>query len=123
MKALTDVLSLNSINNNTKSLTSSGSIVSFQVAASNDMGNQLANGGNVRIWFQYCGPLLNDKSLSWGSTISKLIHALAKQKSRLQAFKNLECVTREHSIKSISSSNVGVNSLIRQGSDVMLSIN
>jgi len=152
MKALTDALSLDSINDNTKSLPSSGSIVTFQVAAANDMGNQLANGGNVRIRFRYRGPSPNDKTteiwrrrevglrivrvkgprisslsfrpdLSWGSAFSELSHALAKQKSRLQAFKKPERVTREHSMKSISSSSVGVNSLMRRGSDAMSSVN
>ncbi len=55
MKCLAEGLSLSSINDRSKSL-GEGSILSFQVAATHDMGNKIKNGGNVRIRFRYRGP-------------------------------------------------------------------
>jgi hypothetical protein len=55
MKCLAEGLSLSSINDRSKSL-GEGSILSFQVAATHDMGNRIKNGGNVRIRFRYRGP-------------------------------------------------------------------
>jgi hypothetical protein len=55
MKCLTEGLSLNSINDWSKSI-GEGSILAFQVAATHDMGNRIKNGGNVRIRFRYRGP-------------------------------------------------------------------
>jgi len=55
MKCLAEGLSLASINDKNKSL-GEGSILSFQVAATHDMGTRIINGGNVRIRFRYRGP-------------------------------------------------------------------
>jgi len=107
MKVMCESLSLRSIND--KSL-GKGSRVTFQVAATHDMGSQLANGGNVRIRFRYRGISPNPASeiwrkrevalrivrvkgprissltfrsdLSWGSSYSELCLSLAQQKSR-----------------------------------------
>ena len=57
-------LSLESINDKNKSL-GEGSCVMFQIAATHDMGNQLANGGNVRIRFRYRGPSCIDGVEIW----------------------------------------------------------
>ena len=109
MKALAEGLSLRSINSKSKSQ-SKGSVVTFQVAATHDMGNQLANGGNVRIRFRYRGLSSNPameiwrkrevslrivrvkgprissltfrSDLSWGSAYSDLCHSLARQQLR-----------------------------------------
>ena len=54
MKCLAEGFSLASINDKSKSL-GEGSILSFQVAATHDMGNKIINGGNVRIRFRYHG--------------------------------------------------------------------
>ena len=112
MKAICEKLSLQSINDKSK-CQGEGSIVTFQIAATHDMGNQLANGGNVRIRFRYCG-LSSDPSteiwrkrevtlrivrvkgprissltfrsdLSWGSSYSELCQSLAQQKIRREA--------------------------------------
>lgn len=117
MKCSADGLSLKSINDKTKSL-GEGSIVTFQVAATHDMGNQLQNGGNVRIRFRYRGPsplpgveiwrkreialqivrvkgprissLTFRSDLSWGSEFSDLCRALSMQKSKLEQVPNWE---------------------------------
>jgi len=109
MKAQCESLSIKSIND--KSI-GEGSRVTFQVAATHDMGNQLANGGNVRIRFRYRGISPNPATeiwrkrevalriirvkgprissltfrsdLSWGSSYSELCLSLAEQKSRAQ---------------------------------------
>jgi hypothetical protein len=52
MKVIAEGLDLRSINDKTKNK-GEGSIVTFQIAATHDMGDQLANGGNVRIRFRY----------------------------------------------------------------------
>jgi len=106
MKCLAEGLSLSSINDKSKSL-GEGSILSFQIAATHDMGNKIRNGGNVRIRFRYRGPspitgieiwrkreialkivkmkgprissLAFRSDLSWGSPYSDLCHALANQ--------------------------------------------
>ncbi len=117
MKCLADGLSLKSINDRNKSL-GEGSMVTFQVAATHDMGNQLKNGGNVRIRFRYRGPspipgveiwrkreialhivrvkgprissLTFRSDLSWGSEFGDLCRALAMQKSRHEKIPNWE---------------------------------
>ena len=91
------------------------SIVTFQVAATHDMGNQLANGGNLRIRFRYRGispnpateiwrkrevalkivrvkgPRISSLSfrsdLIWGSAYSELCAALAQQKAEHERIK------------------------------------
>lgn len=55
MKCLADGLSLARINDESKSL-GEGTQLSFQVAATHDMGKKIINGGNVRIRFRYRGP-------------------------------------------------------------------
>ncbi len=117
MKCLAEGLSLKSINDRNKSL-GEGSMVTFQVAATHDMGNQLKNGGNVRIRFRYRGPspipgveiwrkreialhivrvkgprissLTFRSDLSWGSEFSDLCRSLSVQKSRLEKVPNWE---------------------------------
>jgi len=112
MKALPGKLSLKSINDKTKQI-GEGSVVSFQIAATHDMGDQLANGGNVRIRFRYRGPSPNPATeiwrkrevglrivrvkgprissltfrsdLSWGSCYSELCRSLAQQKLQWEA--------------------------------------
>ena len=107
MKALCERLSIKSINDKSHG---EGSLVTFQVAATHDMGNQLANGGNVRIRFRYRGISPNPASeiwrkrevalrivrvkgprissltfrsdLSWGSAYSELCKSLAEQKQK-----------------------------------------
>lgn len=107
MKAVCESLSLKSINDTSAG---EGSAVTFQVAATHDMGNQLANGGNVRIRFRYRGispdpaseiwrkrevalrivrvkgPRISSltfrSDLSWGSSYSELCLSLAQQKAR-----------------------------------------
>ena len=111
MKCLADGLSLASINDKSKSM-GEGSVLTFQMAATHDMGNQLANGGNVRIRFRIRGPsstpgleiwrkrevslkivrvkgprissLTFRSDLSWKSAYSELCHALAQQKQQWQ---------------------------------------
>ena len=63
MKATTEGLSLKSINERSKS--HEGSVVTFQIAATHDMGNSLANGGHVRIRFRYRGPSPNPATEIW----------------------------------------------------------
>lgn len=117
MKALAEGLSLRSINDKTKSA-GEGSIVTFQMAATHDMGNQLANGGNVRIRFRYRGPSPNvateiwrkrevslrivrvkgprissltfRSDLSWGSAYAELCRSLASQRRRWEAYPKWE---------------------------------
>jgi hypothetical protein len=109
MKASCQSLSIKSINDKT---IGEGSRVTFQVAATHDMGTQLANGGNVRIRFRYRGISPNPASeiwrkrevalriirvkgprissltfrsdLSWGSSYSELCLSLAQQKARAE---------------------------------------
>ena len=116
MKVLTEDLNLQSINDKNKA--QEGTVVTFQIAAAHDMGNQLANGGNVRIRFRYRGPSPNEATeiwrrrevslrivrvkgprisslsfrpdLSWGSVFSELSHALAQQRLRFEALPKLE---------------------------------
>ena len=110
MKAQCESLSIKSINDKS---TGAGSRVTFQVAATHDMGNQLANGGNVRIRFRYRGISPNPATeiwrkrevalriirvkgprissltfrsdLSWGSSYTELCHSLAQQKLQSDA--------------------------------------
>ena len=63
MKCVT-MLDLRSINDKTRNK-GEGSIVTFQIAATHDMGDQLANGGNVRIRFRYRGPSSNPATEIW----------------------------------------------------------
>lgn len=116
MKCSADGLSLESINDRSKSL-GEGSIVTFQIAATHDMGNQLKNGGNVRIRFRYRGPspfpgveiwrkreisfhivrvkgprissLTFRSDLSWGSEFADLVcRSLSLQRSQLERIPN-----------------------------------
>lgn len=117
MKCVADGLSLKSINDKSKSL-GEGSCVTFQIAATHDMGNQLANGGNVRIRFRYRGASLTDgveiwrkreialrivrikgprissltmrEDLSWGSAFSDLCWSLAIQRKQMEKIPNWE---------------------------------
>ena len=54
MKCIAGNLSLKSIND-MSNFFGEGGLVTFQIAATHDMGNQLANGGNIRIRFRYRG--------------------------------------------------------------------
>ncbi|KAL3796578.1 hypothetical protein HJC23_009709 [Cyclotella cryptica] len=112
MKVIAEGLNLRSINDKSKNK-GEGSIVTFQIAATHDMGDQLANGGNVRIRFRYRGPSSNAATeiwrkreislriikvkgprissltfrsdLSWGSSYSELCKSLSIQRRRLDA--------------------------------------
>lgn len=64
MKVIAEGLNLRSINDKSKNK-GEGSIVTFQIAATHDMGDQLANGGNVRIRFRYRGPSSNPATEIW----------------------------------------------------------
>jgi hypothetical protein len=64
MKVIAEGLDLRSINDKTRNK-GEGSIVTFQIAATHDMGDQLANGGNVRIRFRYRGPSSNPATEIW----------------------------------------------------------
>mmetsp|Transcript_27530 Transcript_27530/g.39886 ORF Transcript_27530/g.39886 Transcript_27530/m.39886 type:complete len:566 (+) Transcript_27530:199-1896(+) len=141
MKALTEGLSLRSINDKSRRSTigeNRGSIVTFQVAATHDMGNQLANGGNVRIRFRYRGPSPNPATeiwrkrevglrivrvkgprissltfrsdLSWGSAYSELCKSLAEQRRRLEAVPKWETSRLKRRIDGATSGGVGINS-------------
>jgi len=128
MKALCEGLSMESINNNSHG---EGSKVTFQIAATHDMGNQLANGGNVRIRFRYRGISPNPATeiwrkrevalrivrvkgprissltfrsdLSWGSSYSELCMSLAQQKMRReQVSKRWESMRGGESSKQIT---------------------
>jgi hypothetical protein len=115
MKCSADGLDLESINDQSKSL-GEGSILTFQIAATHDMGNQLKNGGNVRIRFRYRGPspfpgveiwrkreialrivrvkgprissLTFRSDLSWGSEFADLCRSLSLQRSQLEQIPN-----------------------------------
>lgn len=90
----------------------------FQIAATHDMGNQLNNGGNVRIRFRYRGPsplpgveiwrkreialhivrvkgprissLSFRSDLSWGSEFADLCRSLSLQRSKMEQIPNWE---------------------------------
>ena len=107
MKVIAEGLNLTSINDKSKNK-GEGSIVKFQMAATHDMGDQLSNGGNVRIRFRYRGPKPNPATeiwrkrevtlriirvkgprissltfrsdLIWGSAYTELCQSLAKQR-------------------------------------------
>jgi hypothetical protein len=64
MKVNAEGLNLRSINDKSKNK-GEGSVVTFQIAATHDMGDQLANGGNVRIRFRYRGPSSNPATEIW----------------------------------------------------------
>ena len=92
--------------------------MTLQIAATHDMGNQLANGGKVRIRFRYRGPscepgieiwrkreialrivrmkgprissLTYRPDLSWGSAYSDLCRSLAFQKMQMEEVPNWE---------------------------------
>jgi len=117
MKCLAGGLSLGSINEMSNFL-GEGSLVTFQIAATHDMGTQLANGGNIRIRFRYRGPsscrgieiwrkrevnlqiirvkgprlssLTLRSDLSWGSAYADLCRSLAHQLSKLQVVRNYD---------------------------------
>jgi hypothetical protein len=110
MKVIAEGLNLRSINDKSKNK-GEGSIVKFQIAATHDMGDQLSNGGNVRIRFRYRGPSPNPATeiwrkreislriirvkgprissltfrsdLSWGSSYTELCKSLAMQRRQL----------------------------------------
>ena len=110
MKVIADGLNLSSINDKSRNK-GEGSIVKFQIAATHDMGDQLSNGGNVRIRFRYRGPSPNPATeiwrkreislriirvkgprissltfrsdLSWGSSYTELCQSLSMQRRRL----------------------------------------
>lgn len=111
MKVNAGELSPKNINDKTEQV-GEGSLVTFQIAATHDMGNQLDDGGNVRIRFRYRGPSPNPATeiwrkrevglrivrvkgprissltfrsdLSWGSAYSELCKSLSKQKIQWQ---------------------------------------
>jgi hypothetical protein len=115
MKVIAEGLNLKSINDKSKNK-GEGSIVKFQIAATHDMGDQLSNGGNVRIRFRYRGPSPNPATeiwrkrevslriirvkgprissltfrsdLSWGSAYSELCKSLVMQRQQLGSMKN-----------------------------------
>jgi hypothetical protein len=114
MKALCNGLLLENINDGAKGR-SEGSTVAFQIAAMHDMGNQVADGGNVRIRFRYRGvsggsgaeiwrktevhlrivrvkgPRISSLAfrpdLSWGSAYTELCMSLAQQTADYDAIK------------------------------------
>ena len=115
MKVIAEGLNLRSINDKSKNK-GEGSIVKFQIAATHDMGDQLSNGGNVRIRFRYRGPSPNPATeiwrkrevslriirvkgprissltfrsdLSWGSSYTELCKSLAAQRRQLGSTQN-----------------------------------
>ncbi|KAL7492472.1 hypothetical protein ACHAWT_004966 [Skeletonema menzelii] len=131
MKVIAEGLDLKSINDKTRNK-GEGSIVKFQMAATHDMGDQLANGGNVRIRFRYRGPSPNPATeiwrkreislriirvkgprissltfrsdLSWGSSYSELCNSLAMQHRRLDATPKWESSNHKHRQQSRSHS-------------------
>lgn len=131
MKVIAEGLDLKSINDKNRNK-GEGSIVKFQMAATHDMGDQLANGGNVRIRFRYRGPSPNPATeiwrkreislriirvkgprissltfrsdLSWGSSYSELCNSLARQRSRLDAIPKWESSNTKHRLQSRSHS-------------------
>ncbi|KAK1742006.1 trafficking protein particle complex subunit 9 [Skeletonema marinoi] len=131
MKVIAAGLDLKSINDKSRNK-GEGSIVKFQMAATHDMGDQLANGGNVRIRFRYRGPSPNPATeiwrkreislriirvkgprissltfrsdLSWGSSYSELCNSLAMQRRRLDATPKWESSNNKHRLQSRSRS-------------------
>jgi len=131
MKVIAEGLDLKSINDKSRNK-GEGSIVKFQMAATHDMGDQLANGGNVRIRFRYRGPSPNPATeiwrkreislriirvkgprissltfrsdLSWGSSYSELCDSLAMQRRRLDATPKWESSNNKHRMLSRSHS-------------------
>jgi hypothetical protein len=131
MKVIAEGLDLKSINDKSRNK-GEGSIVKFQMAATHDMGDQLANGGNVRIRFRYRGPSPNPATeiwrkreislriirvkgprissltfrsdLSWGSSYSELCNSLAMQRRRLDATPKWESSNNKHRLLSRSHS-------------------
>ena len=131
MKVIAEGLDLKSINDKSRNK-GEGSIVKFQMAATHDMADQLANGGNVRIRFRYRGPSPNPATeiwrkreislriirvkgprissltfrsdLSWGSSYSELCNSLAKQRRRLDATPKWESSNNKHRLLSHSHS-------------------
>lgn len=127
MKCSADGLSLKSINDQSKSL-GDGSIVTFQIAATHDMGNQLKNGGNLKIRFRYRGhspysgveiwrkreialhivrvkgPRISSltfrSDLSWGSEFSDLCRSLSLQHSQLEQVPNWDSSKILHKLSS-----------------------
>jgi len=123
MNVIAKGLNLKSINDKSKNK-GEGSIVKFQMAATHDMGDQLANGGNVRIRFRYRGPSPNPATeiwrkrevslriirvkgprissltfrsdLSWGSSYTELCNSLVKQRRRLDAAPKWESSNNRH---------------------------
>ena len=123
MKVIAEGLNLKSINDKSKNK-GEGSIVKFQMAATHDMGDQLSNGGNVRIRFRYRGPSPNPATeiwrkrevslriirvkgprissltfrsdLSWGSSYTELCNSSLKQRRRLDAVPKWESSNRKH---------------------------
>lgn len=123
MKVIAEGLNFRSINDKSKNK-GEGSIVTFQMAATHDMGDQLANGGNVRIRFRYRGPSPNPATeiwrkrdislriirvkgprissltfrsdLSFGSAYSELCKSLAMQQSRLGSVSKYETSNNKH---------------------------
>jgi hypothetical protein len=123
MKIITEGLDLKSINDKSRNK-GEGSIVKFQIAATHDMGDQLANGGNVRIRFRYRGPSPNPATeiwrkreislriirvkgprissltfrsdLCWGSSYSELCNSLAMQRRHLDAIPKWESSNNRH---------------------------
>lgn len=123
MKAITEGLNLKSINDKSKNK-GEGSIVKFQMAATHDMGDQLAAGGNIRIRFRYRGPSPNPATeiwrkrevslriirvkgprissltfrsdLSWGSSYTELCNSLVKQRRRLDVVPKWESSNHRH---------------------------
>mmetsp|Transcript_17281 Transcript_17281/g.35060 ORF Transcript_17281/g.35060 Transcript_17281/m.35060 type:complete len:1797 (-) Transcript_17281:136-5526(-) len=131
MKVIAEGLNLKSINDKSKNK-GEGSIVTFQMAATHDMGDQLANGGNVRIRFRYRGPSPNPATeiwrkreislriirvkgprissltfrsdLSFGSAYSELCKSLSMQQSSLGSLSKYESNKNRHLIMSRSRS-------------------
>ncbi|KAL7539116.1 hypothetical protein ACHAXR_009033 [Thalassiosira sp. AJA248-18] len=131
MKVKAEGLNLRSINDKSKNK-GEGSIVQFQMAATHDMGDQLANGGNVRIRFRYRGPSPNPATeiwrkrevslriirvkgprissltfrsdLSWGSSYAELCNSLVMQRRRLDTTPKWESSNNRHKALSRSRS-------------------
>jgi len=123
MKVIAEGLNLRSINDKSKNK-GEGSIVKFQMAATHDMGDQLAKGGNVRIRFRYRGPSPNRATeiwrkrevslriirvkgprissltfrsdLSWGSSYTPLCNSLVLQRRRLDTKPKWESSNNRH---------------------------
>lgn len=130
MKVIAEGLNLTSINDKSKNK-GEGSIVKFQMAATHDMGDQLSNGGNVRIRFRYRGPSPNPATeiwrkrevslriirvkgprissltfrsdLSWGSSYTELCNSLVKQRRCADAVGKWENSNSRHRALSRSS--------------------